>query len=191
MVEQSEDPMQDIIIQRGGLDDLDRIRQLAIDTFTETFLSENTPEDIAAYIDEHFNLSTITQQLSSEHMQWYLALYHGRPVGYMKVNFDLAQTEQEYPHSLEVQRIYVLKAYKRMHIGTLLMQQAIDLAREHKLHMIWLGVWEHNTRAIQFYARLGFKQFGEHHFTLGHDIQHDYLMKLSLLNDPFEMKRNE
>jgi ribosomal protein S18 acetylase RimI-like enzyme len=191
MVEQMEDPMQDIIIQRGSLADLDRLRQLAMDTFTETFLADNTPEDIAAYIDEHFNLSTIAQQLSSEHMQWYLALYHGQPAGYMKVNFDLAQTEQEYPHSLEVQRIYVLKTYKRMHIGSLLMQQAINLAREHKLHMIWLGVWEHNTRAIQFYIRLGFKQFGEHHFTLGNDVQHDYLMKLSLLNDPVERKINE
>ncbi|MEY3918157.1 MAG: Protease synthase and sporulation negative regulatory protein 1, partial [Bacteroidota bacterium] len=47
---------------------------------------------------------------------------------------------------------------------------------------IWLGVWEHNPRAIRFYEKQGFVKFDQHIFQLGDDEQTDILMKLSLPN---------
>ena len=45
---------------------------------------------------------------------------------------------------------------------------------------MWLGVWEENPRAIRFYQKQGFVEFGEHIFQLGDDAQRDVLMKKSL-----------
>jgi ribosomal protein S18 acetylase RimI-like enzyme len=45
---------------------------------------------------------------------------------------------------------------------------------------LWLGVWEKNERAINFYHRWGFEKFGEHDFILGDDVQTDWLMKKEL-----------
>ena len=40
----------------------------------------------------------------------------------------------------------------------------------------WLGVWEHNPRAISFYRKSGFVEAGEHVFPLGGDPQRDVVM---------------
>ena len=45
---------------------------------------------------------------------------------------------------------------------------------------IWLGVWEKNVRAINFYKKNGFVEFDTHQFILGDEVQTDYLMKLQL-----------
>ena len=42
--------------------------------------------------------------------------------------------------------------------------------------VIWLGVWEHNPRAIAFYHKWGFKQVGTQTFHLGDDLQTDWVM---------------
>ncbi len=41
---------------------------------------------------------------------------------------------------------------------------------------MWLGVWEHNPRAIAFYRKLGFVENGDHVFPLGDDPQRDIVM---------------
>ncbi|CAM6209294.1 N-acetyltransferase domain-containing protein [Enterobacter intestinihominis] len=45
--------------------------------------------------------------------------------------------------------------------------------------VVWLGVWEHNPRAISFYHKLGFTEVGEHIFQVGSDPQRDIIMKRS------------
>jgi ribosomal protein S18 acetylase RimI-like enzyme len=54
------------------------------------------------------------------------------------------------------------------------------MAREKNKQLIWLGVWEHNERALAFYLKWGFERFGEHIFMLGDDTQTDWLMKKEL-----------
>jgi len=56
----------------------------------------------------------------------------------------------------------------------------IFLDSDIKKEIVWLGVWEKNNRAISFYKKWGFEKFGEHSFTLGDDIQNDWLMKKEL-----------
>lgn len=78
---------------------------------------------------------------------------------------------------MEIERIYVLRTHHKKQIGTKLLNFAADIALNKKLHFIWLGVWEHNHRAIAFYERNGFNVFGSHDFVLGADVQTDLLMK--------------
>lgn len=62
----------------------------------------------------------------------------------------------------------------------MLMQTCLAYARKKDVETVWLGVWEHNTRAIAFYEKNGFKKIGEHTFMLGEDAQTDWLMKKDL-----------
>lgn len=41
-----------------------------------------------------------------------------------------------------------------------LIDQAIEIAKNHLKRDVWLGVWEHNRAAIAFYQKLGFVQTG-------------------------------
>lgn len=60
------------------------------------------------------------------------------------------------------------------------MDFAFSFARQLNKKTVWLGVWEHNLRAINFYKKHGFSKFGEHLFLVGKDAQTDWLMKQSL-----------
>ena len=45
-----------------------------------------------------------------------------------------------------------------MGVGRELYNHALKVAREHGYNKIWLGVWEHNLKAIQFYKNLALKK---------------------------------
>jgi ribosomal protein S18 acetylase RimI-like enzyme len=60
------------------------------------------------------------------------------------------------------------------------MMQQWDRAKKTNADYIWLGVWEENTKAINFYTKNGFAGFDKHIFKLGDDEQTDIMMKLQL-----------
>ncbi len=64
--------------------------------------------------------------------------------------------------------------------GLQLLKKAFELASEHDLLFVWLGVWEKNLKAIAFFKKHGFREVGEHIFTLGNDHQRDLIMILDL-----------
>ena len=72
----------------------------------------------------------------------------------------------------------MLNIYFGKKVGQVLYQKALAMAKELKLNYIWLGVWEKNGRAIQFYKKNGFLEFDQHIFILGNDEQTDLLMRL-------------
>ena len=57
------------------------------------------------------------------------------------------------------------------------MDACVDVARQKQMDWIWLGVWEHNHRAIAFYEKMGFRIFERHLFLLGRDVQYDWSMR--------------
>lgn len=58
--------------------------------------------------------------------------------------------------------------------------KAIEIAKQKRVAFIWLGVWEENLRAINFYKKNGFIEFDKHIFSLGQEEQTDIMMKLKL-----------
>ena len=96
-------------------------------------------------------------------------------VGYIKINFSKAQSEEGNKKTAELQRIYIKEEFQGMKIGQKLLDFAIERAKNNNLKKLWLGVWEHNHKAIRFYEKNKFKKFSEHSFVLGEDVQLDYL----------------
>jgi ribosomal protein S18 acetylase RimI-like enzyme len=60
------------------------------------------------------------------------------------------------------------------------MNATIEEARQRGCDCVWLGVWEKNQRAIDFYQKWGFRVVGSHTFALGEDQQNDFVMELEL-----------
>ena len=101
-------------------------------------------------------------------------------IGYLKLNIGQSQTEIKNDNALEIERIYVLKEFHGQNIGQQLFEKALERAHAQKVDFIWLGVWEENKRAIQFYTKNGFIAFDKHIFKLGDEEQSDIMMKLKL-----------
>jgi ribosomal protein S18 acetylase RimI-like enzyme len=95
----------------------------------------------------------------------------------LKLNELDAQTEKRAMPSMEIERIYVRKEFQNSGVGQFLLDHSIQITKDKKLNLIWLGVWEHNVSAIRFYERNQFQLFGKHAFMLGSDEQTDLLME--------------
>ncbi|MFL0206303.1 GNAT family N-acetyltransferase [Aquirufa sp. 2-AUSEE-184A6] len=171
-----------IHIRQISVHDLPALQTIGRKTFVETFAEGNSEENLARYLAEGFSHEKLTKELANKNSQFYFAEMDGRVLGYLKVNMGNAQSEQQDPDALEIERIYLLKEFHGKEVGLALYQKALSIAHERKAAYIWLGVWEHNPRAIRFYEKQGFVKFDQHIFQLGDDEQTDILMKLSLPN---------
>jgi ribosomal protein S18 acetylase RimI-like enzyme len=163
------------------ISDADALLELSLSTFWDFFGPPvNEQKNIYAYTSIAFTPEKVLSELSSPDSQFYFAKDGDEIAGYIKLNFKTAQNEFKDPQAVEVERIYVSRAHHKKQIGSQLINFAIDIAITKKLDYIWLGVWEHNNRAIAFYERNGFQIFSSHDFVLGDDVQTDLLMKREL-----------
>jgi len=156
------------------------LQKISIQTFLETFGAVNSALDMNQYLDNAMNVAQLERELKEKASQFYFALQNQEVIGYLKINIGVAQTEPIDKNAFEIERIYVVKNHLGKHVGKLLFDFAIDLAKKLNKNKVWLGVWEKNERAINFYQKNGFITFDSHLFKLGSDIQTDLLMALAL-----------
>lgn len=169
--------MDQLTIVKASANDLATVQQIGRETFFETFAAFNTDADMDKYLTENFSEVKMALELDIPESQFFLAWLGDNVVGYMKLNTGHAQTELHDPASLEIERIYVKSAYHGKRIGQLLYEKSLEIARLEQKAYIWLGVWEENVKAIQFYEKNGFKPFDKHIFKFGADEQTDIMMK--------------
>jgi ribosomal protein S18 acetylase RimI-like enzyme len=172
--------MENIILKKVYPEDLIQLQQIGRQTFFEAFAASNTEENMAHYMAEGFSTGKLKAELHDAHSEFYFSCLGEKVIGYLKVNFGPSQTDVKDDKSLEIERIYVLKEFIGKKVGQMLFDQAIQIAKERHADYVWLGVWEHNPRAIQFYKKNGFVEFDRHIFLLGNDAQTDLMMKLKL-----------
>lgn len=149
-------------------------------TFEQTFAAGNNPDDFAVYLDWAFSQEQLEQELKNPDSRFYFARIGDEIGGYLKTNTGDAQTEMVAGRTLEIERIYVDEAMQGTGVGKALFQHAVGQAEAMAADAVWLGVWEENPKAIEFYSRQGFTAFGEHEFTIGDDVQRDILMRRAL-----------
>ncbi len=174
--------MKTIEITKITLDHLVRLQEIGRQTFYETFAATNSEENMAAYLKEGFATEKLTTELENPYSEFYFASLGNHVIGYLKLNFGPAQTELKDTNAVEIERIYVLQEFHGKKIGQLLYDKAIAVAKERNTSYVWLGVWEENHRAIQFYIKNGFVEFDQHVFVLGDEEQTDIMMRLELKN---------
>jgi ribosomal protein S18 acetylase RimI-like enzyme len=167
-------------IRKATLHDINALQALGRQTFSETFAAENAAEDMVKYLEESFSIEKLTAELNNPDSEFYVAVDHDTMIGYLKLNVGGSQTELKDNAALEIERIYVVKAFHGKKIGQLLYDKAIEVAKSKKVEYVWLGVWEENHRALNFYKKNGFVAFDKHIFKLGNDEQIDIMMKLQL-----------
>lgn len=169
-----------IAIRECTMDDLITLREISYKTYNETFKDANIPSNMEDYLEKAFNMSKMRDELLNTSSQLYFLYADEELAGYLKLNESPAQTDISDPQSIEVERIYVSKEFHGKALGSSLLNKAIEIARERKKLYIWLGVWEKNDKAIQFYKRNGFYPIGQHSFFMGNDEQTDFIIRKNL-----------
>ena len=169
-----------IEIRIASYEDAETIADLSRSTFYDTFSEQNSSRNMELFLKEQFTHTRLVSEVGAKGNTFFLAYLGGTLAGYVKLREGEAPKQFTGQKTLEIARIYVVKSCIGKGVGHQLMQVSLETGRERKLDMAWLAVWEHNTRAFNFYSQWGFEIFGTQVFLLGYDLQKDWLMKKSL-----------
>ena len=167
-------------IRRATPGDAALLAELAARTFAEAFAADNRPEDMAAYLASAFSPEQTASELSDPRSTWLLAEIGGAPAGYAKLHAGAAPSCVRGPRPVELSRLYAAREWLGRGVGAALMRACLEEARRGGHRTIWLGVWEHNTRARAFYRKWDFRDAGTQPFQLGSDRQTDVVMERAL-----------
>lgn len=145
--------------------------------FADTFAADNKPANIEAFLNDAYTLNHQQRELNDASMHTFMAFDKDVPVGFSQ----LRENEDVYDfvgdkEAIELQRIYVDKAYAGQGIGKTLLNACLQKAKELNKNTMWLGVWEFNPNAIKFYERQGFQTVGSHIFKVGEQEDTDNVM---------------
>jgi len=161
--------------------DAELIADLSRRTFYETFAPHNTPENMEQFLQTQFSREVLIRQVGAPRNTFVLARLNDQPVGYARL-YEATELPRGIAgtNSIEIARLYAEQQVIGKGIGKALMHACLDVARQKEKEWIWLGVWEHNHRAIAFYEKMGFGIFDRHIFLLGQDVQYDWWMRRKL-----------
>lgn len=163
-------------VRPAVLSDAEALAALGARTFTEAFGADNTPEDLAGFLASTYSPEIQERELRDPSMHYAVADHPDGLAGFALVTRGEAPECVTDAGTVELQRIYVLRAWHGSGLADDLMRHAFAEASRHGATSIWLGVWERNARAIRFYERHGFTRVGSKVFVVGSDAQHDAVM---------------
>ncbi len=169
--------MDKFMVRRVKADEIESLQLISRRTFYETFWMSNSHQDMIDYLENSLSLEALSRELENPNSEFYFLFLDAEsatdfePAAYLKLNFL----------NVELERIYVLSKFQCKGIGRYLLDFSIQLALSRRAPILWLGVWERNYNAIDFYKQNNFQEFGKHTFRLGQDLQTDILMQKILL----------
>ena len=163
-------------IRKATLEDIALINELAWIVFPHTYKELLSPGQIEFMMDWMYSPTNLHKQMTEDGHVYYLAFQGNTPAGYLSI-----QPEAE--HIFHLQKIYVLPSFQGMKLGKLLFQQASGGIKG--LHpepcQMRLNVNRYNTKAVEFYQRMGMKKIFEGDFDIGHGyLMTDYIMALDI-----------
>lgn len=169
-------------IRKATLADCSMLMQLGITTFTQAYATQNTEENLNLYLEKAFNEAQLNKELESDSEAYFMIFDHDTAAAYVKLNYNCLPPDADKTDEpmLEIQRIYVLDEYQQKGLGKKLLEIAEAEAQTSNAGSLWLGVWEHNPKAIEFYTKNGFSVTGMHTFLLGEEPQSDFIMMKNL-----------
>jgi ribosomal protein S18 acetylase RimI-like enzyme len=172
--------------------DADEVADLAARTFALACPPTTTAEAIAEHIRTVLSPARFRAHLADPAHRVLLADVDGRAVGYTMIvaappaDADVAGSLRLRPE-VELSKVYVEAGSHGVGVARPLMLATLHLARQLAGERgrdaeagIWLGVNEHNARAIRFYERSGFRIVGTRSFHLADAVETDHVMEQPL-----------
>jgi hypothetical protein len=146
-------------------------------TIYEAYFETDEPEDLAEYIADFFNPQAIKTELQDSRNSFFIAEMKGKAVGYAKLREGAPDECVKGENTIELHRLYVLEKMTGQGIGEILLQKCLGEAKARGFAMLWLAVYDLNTRAIRFYKKQGFEKAGETGFYYGEKRFTSFVMK--------------
>ena len=127
--------LDNIEIKVMTLDDLKTIKEILISDF-----------------DEFWNYNVFKAELQSENSKYLVAKLNNEIIGFAGIKIIIDEAD--------IMNIVTKKIYRNQGVGTLLLNEIINLCKKHNLNSVSLEVNEINSSAIHLYENFNFKITG-------------------------------
>ena len=157
------------------------LADLAERTFRDTFATVNTPANVAAHTSASYSPARQLVEIESPQIHTLLVEHDDCAIGYAQLRSGHTPECVTVGGAIELWHFYIDSAWLGRGVAQHLREAVLAEAAKLDMQAIWLGVWEHNPRAIAFYRKYGFREIGAHVFHLGSEAQTDSIMLRDLV----------
>lgn len=164
------------VLRPAELPDAAPLAALAERAFRDAFAAANTAEDMDLHCRTSYGESIQARELLDPGLTTLVWEHEGGLGAFLQLRRGPAPACVPGSSPWEISRLYADREWHGKGVAQSLMGTAIALAEAGGADQVWLGVWEHNPRAIAFYRKWGFEAVGDHLFTVGTDPQRDLIM---------------
>lgn len=172
-------------VRAATVEDVPALAALAARTFPLACPPHTTPEQAADFVTSHLSPAHFRQYLddpgrallvvdAGTTLLGYAMLVLGEPY-----DADAAAAIRLRP-TVELSKCYVAPEAHGDGTAQQLMAATLATAAERGAVGVWLGVNEHNARAIRFYRKSGFEPVGRKRFLVGGRWEDDHVMERAL-----------
>jgi ribosomal protein S18 acetylase RimI-like enzyme len=148
-------PNVDIQLMRP--ENLQLLHAFCCDAYSQNFAHHWEEGGLENYLDDVFGTEKLRTELLNNNIQYYVAFIEEQPVAFMKLNLASNLLGLNADEGIELDKVYILPAFKGKRIGKILLDKAFERAKFNKKKIFWLCVIDANTEAISFYKKNGFK----------------------------------
>ena len=152
--------------------DFPTIRQIAYDTWPQTFGQILSEQQIAYMLDLMYSLPSLQAQVQQQGHVFLLASEAENPLGYISYELNYQQTT-----ATKIHKIYILPQAQGKGVGKALIDAATAVGLANQNEALLLNVNKYN-KALQFYERIGFEVIGQEDVDIGEGfLMEDFTMK--------------
>ncbi len=147
----------DIEILQMKSSDLTTLHKICCEAYSQNFHDHWDKDGLEIYVNKVFGIDILRNELADEKIQYHVAFLNEEPVAFMKLNLFSNLPGLNEKKGMELDKIYILPAFKGKKIGKKLLSLALDIARSFEKEVVWLAVIDTNFEAISFYEKAGFR----------------------------------
>jgi diamine N-acetyltransferase len=164
-------------VRPARADDVTLLADLAARTFRETYAERTRPDDMDAFLATRgWTPAWFAAAVEDPSQHVLVVEQDGAVVGFARLADEPPPTPVSAQRPLMLAQLYLVHEAQGLGSGSALMRDSLALARRAGHDVVWLGVWEHNPRAIAFYRRWGFREVGTMPFDFGGERHRDLVM---------------
>ena len=153
------------VLRAARPDDALCLSVLAMQVFLDTYATDGIRPQIAREVLSAYSEASFSAAIAAANSHIEVAEIRGHLVGFAQLTFNAGHPLAPAGTPAELLRLYVQEPFTGAKLGTQLLGRAEDIARQRGATVLWLTPWVHNHRALAFYRRRAYTDYGLTYFT--------------------------
>ena len=153
------------VLRAARPDDALCLSVLAMQVFLDTYATDGIRPQIAREVLSAYSEGSFSAAIAAANSHIEVAEIRGHLVGFAQLTFNAGHQLAPAGTPAELLRLYVQEPFTGAKLGTQLLGRAEDFARQRGAKVLWLTPWVHNHRALAFYRRRAYTDYGLTYFT--------------------------